>query len=96
LKKKEIRTTESQPENVLNLPILPEELKIKNPTQCPTCKNNPKTQTTYTRPIKTLSGERELSIQKKYCKIHGLINNENVSFLNKIIFHYGWTYLGMV
>jgi hypothetical protein len=56
----------------------------ENPTQCPTCKNNPKTQTTYTRIIKTLSGERELSIQKKYCKIHGLINNENVSFLNKI------------
>ncbi len=47
--------------NVLHLPVLPEELKIKNPTQCPTCKNNPKTQTTYTRTIKTRVRETKIN-----------------------------------
>ena len=48
--------------NVLHLPILQEELKIKNQTQCLICEQNPHAQTTYTRPIKTLSGERESNV----------------------------------
>src|SRR5665648_811674 len=47
-------------------------------------KSKPYSQTTRTRNIKTLSGERIISIQKKYCKIHGLINKENIALLNKI------------
>ncbi len=35
--------------NVLYLPVLPEELKIKNPTQCPICKNKPHTHKQHTQ-----------------------------------------------
>ncbi|VVB56459.1 Uncharacterised protein [uncultured archaeon] len=70
--------------NRLNLPLLQEDLKIKNPDRCPICKEYPVRQTTYKRKITTLSGEHIISFRKKYCRYHGLINKETISTIQKI------------
>ena len=70
--------------NILNLPLLQEDLKIKNPDRCPICKEYPVRQTTYKRKITTLSGERIICFRKKYCRYHGLINKETISAIQKI------------
>ena len=70
--------------NILNLPLLQEDLKIKNPDRCPICKEYPVRQTTYKRKITTLSGEHIISFKKKYCRYHGLINKETISAIQKV------------
>ena len=70
--------------NILYLPLLQEETKIKNPGRCKRCKKDPDTQTTYERKITTLSGDRTLRIRLKYCKDHGIINPEFLLTIQKI------------
>ena len=70
--------------NILNLPLLQEDLKIKNQDRCPICKEYPVRQTTYKRKITTLSGEHIISFKKKYCRYHGLINKETISTIQKV------------
>lgn len=70
--------------NILNLPLLQEDLKIKNPDRCPICKEYPVRQTTYKRKITTLSGECIVSFRKKYCRYHDLINKETISTIQKV------------